>query len=74
MIQEAVNKAVAEYELWQKSKLNRDINPSQLISKIMTTGARRVALDTPVYTALDKTKVAVAQSITVSFGGIEDGF
>ena len=74
LIQEAVNKAVAEYELWQKSKLNRDINPSQLISKIMTTGARRVALDAPVYTALDKTKVAVAQSITVSFGGIEDGF
>jgi len=72
-IQASVTTAIAAYVLWQKSKLGRDINPSELILRIMAAGAKRVAVTTPVYTALGATSVAVAGTITATYGGIENG-
>lgn len=71
-IQSAVSSAVAAYELWQKAKLGRDINPSELIARIMAAGAKRVAVTAPVFTKLEQTQVAICASTKVELGGIED--
>ena len=73
-IQKAVAAAVADYELWQKSKLGRDINPSELIRMVMSAGALRVEVTQPQHTVLTGSQVAIAGSdATVTFGGLEDG-
>lgn len=72
-IQEKVNEAVNDYITWQKSKLGRDINPSELIARIMAAGAKRVDITSPVFTAITKEQVAVANNVTVTYGGLEDG-
>ena len=53
-------------------KLGRDINPSELIRLVMQAGAKRVTVTAPVFTALDKTQVAIADEVTVDMGGFED--
>lgn len=72
-IQQAVNNAVSEYVVWQKSKIGRSINPSELVRKVMQAGAKRVEVTSPVYTDLNDTQVAVEGSISVTYGGLEDG-
>ncbi len=72
VIQDAVNKAVESYALWQKSKLGRHINPSELISKIMNAGALRVEVVSPVYTPITDLQVAQDANINVTFGGLAD--
>jgi len=73
-IQKAVAAAVADFELWQKSKLGRDINPSELIRMVMSAGALRVEVTQPQHTVLTGSQVAIADSeATVTFGGLEDG-
>lgn len=71
-IQEAVNKAVSDYVVWQKSRLGRDINPSELIARIMAAGALRVSITEPVFTVLQRTEVAKEEDISIIFGGLAD--
>ena len=71
-IQASVTAAVDNYVAWQKEKLGRDINPSELIRLVMQAGAKRVTVTAPVFTALDKTQVAIADEVTVNMGGFED--
>ena len=72
-IQQAVTNAVNDYVLWQKSRLGRDVNPSELIVRIMAAGAKRVHVTHPVFTNLTLSQVAVAGSIAANYGGLEDG-
>ncbi|MDR7867603.1 MAG: baseplate J/gp47 family protein [Sporomusaceae bacterium] len=72
-IQAAVEQAVADWVLWQKSKLGRDINPSELNRRMVNAGGKRVLIASPAYTALLKSQVAVAGTVAASFGGFEDG-
>jgi phage-related baseplate assembly protein len=71
-IQEAVNKAVNDYVTWQKAKLGRDINPSELIARVMAAGAKRTNVVSPLFTELTSAQVAIADTITVTYGGLED--
>lgn len=71
-IQAAVENAVDEYLLWQKQKLGRDINPSELIARIVAAGAKRVIVTAPVFTTLTATQVAQEGTVNVKLGGIED--
>ena len=70
-IQQQVKEATEEYALWQKSKLGRDLNPSELIRRIMMAGAKRVSVSEPAYKVVNETEVAVAGTVYVSFGGLE---
>jgi len=70
-IQTAVAAAVEEYRLWQRTSLGRDINPSRLIELIMTAGARRVEVTSPVYTVLTDEQVAQENSVIINYGGLE---
>lgn len=73
VIQSQVNQAISDYQLWQKSKLGRDIDPSELITRIKNAGAKRVAVTLPAYQALDTYQVAQeSANITNTYGGLED--
>jgi phage-related baseplate assembly protein len=71
-IQSAVNQAIEDYKVWQKSKLGRAIDPSELIYKMKAAGAKRVVVTFPVYTAIAAYQVATEGTITVNYGGLED--
>lgn len=71
-IQAAVSAAVAAYQLWQRSKLGRDINPSELISRVMAAGALRVTVTEPVYKTMSATQVALAGTTAMTYGGLAD--
>lgn len=71
-IQEAVQAAVADYLVWQRT-IGRDINPSKLVALVMAAGAKRVTVTAPVYTTVDAIKVsALSGNTTISYGGLED--
>ena len=72
-IQSAVNTAVNEWILWQKSKLGRDINPSELMHRVINAGAKRAVINSPVFTVLNQWHVAQENLINITFGGLEDG-
>lgn len=69
-IQQAVNKAVEDYILWQKTKLGRDINPSELIARVKEAGAHKINVISPAtYQEVIDTAVAIAGEPTVTYGG-----
>lgn len=71
-IQADVDTAVSIYNTWQTEKIGRDINPSYLIQKVMEAGAKRVIVESPVFTVLDGSTVARTGTVTVTYGGVED--
>lgn len=71
-IQEAVTNAVSQYVMWQKSKLGRDIDPSKLYELMVQAGARKVTVTAPVIKQLQRTELAVAEDVTVTFLGGAD--
>lgn len=71
-IQENITAAVSAYNIWQTSKIGRDINPSYLIQKVMEAGAKRVSVISPTHTVLSDDKIAKTGTVTVTYGGIED--
>lgn len=72
IIRANVAAAVDEFVAWTKAKIGRDINPSELIRKIIVAGAKRVTVTSPEFTVLDKTQIAIADNVTVQYGGTED--
>lgn len=73
-IQQAVEKAVNDFAVWQKSKLGRDINRTELYYRVRSAGAKRCTITSPAeHQEINNDAVAVADSITVTFGGLEDG-
>lgn len=80
IIQQNVDTAVNEYATWQRSVMGRDINPSELIRRVMEAGAKRVSVVSPVFTAVKNgsqedgftVEIAVLGSKTVTYGGVED--
>lgn len=71
-ISTAVAAAVAEYKAWQKEKLGRAIDPSELIYKMKAAGASRVVVASPAYAALTNIQVAKDGTVAINYGGIED--
>lgn len=72
VIQQEVDKAKNDYITWQKSKLGRNINPSELIRKLMVAGASRVDVISPTFQVLDIHQIAIPSTVTLTYGGIED--
>lgn len=80
-ISAAVESAVNNFVLWTKSKIGRDINITELHSRILAAGVKRADIKIPQYTQIlegDNTKkvvdpiqLAVAENITITYGGIE---
>jgi len=72
-IQQAVTEAVNAYIQWQKTKLGRDITPSVLVDYVQSVeGVKRVSVASPVYQKVDPWQVAREETVTVTYGGLED--
>lgn len=71
-IQAAVADAVDGFVAWQSAKLGRDVNPSELICRIMKAGAKRVEVNAPAFQVLEPTQVALAAAKAVKLGGVEN--
>lgn len=72
IIQQNVTKALNDYKKWQSEKMGRDINPSKLGELLMNAGIKRVEIKSPVFTQIEDNAVAILNSETVIYGGVED--
>ena len=72
-LQAAVSEAVTGWVTWQRSKLGRDINPSELNHRMIAAGAKRTEITSPSFRVLKASELAIPSTITVTFGGLEDG-
>jgi len=71
-LQEQVEAAIDNYITWQRSKINRDINPSELTAKAIQAGAKRIDIVSPSYTTINNSNVAVVNTKNITYGGLED--
>lgn len=62
--------AVDQYKTWQCKKLGRAINPDDLRKFILNAGAIRIDMTSPVYTVVNKSHVAKAGTVTLTYGGL----
>ncbi len=70
-IENASTGAIKKYRDWQKAALGRAINPDYLRQLVLNAGACRITLTAPVYSTVDETHVAIDQTVTVTYGGLE---
>ena len=70
-IEQAAEQAVQDYILWQRSKLGRDINPSELIYRLRAAGVKRVYLRHPEFRALTDIELAIPTEIRAAYMGLE---
>lgn len=70
-IQAKVEAAVDEYASWQR-KMGRDINPTELVFRVRSAGAKRVKLTSPADIVIGKTQLPKLGQRTVTYGGLED--
>ena len=68
-----VNAAADAWVLWQKSALGRDINPSELVHRMVEAGAKRVEVVSPEFRVLEDWQVGIAENIVVNYAGLERG-
>jgi len=71
-IQAAVQEAYAGWLLWQQSAIGRDINPSELTTRLVNAGAKRAAVTEPAFTSLKRDQSARLYLSALSYGGVED--
>ena len=72
IIRQKVENAVAEFVSWQKSKIGRDINKTELEYKIRAAGAKRVEIAEPVFAVVEENQVAVCENQNIFFAGLEN--
>lgn len=70
-IQAAVITAVNTFTSWTQSKIGRDIIPDQITANIIGAGAKRVVITSPAFTTVADTSIAVAMTVTVTYGGLD---
>lgn len=72
MIQTQAENAIEEYELWQASKVGRDINPDELIARLNNVGVKRAEVREPVFRVIGKTAKARCTGVNIVYGGLEN--
>jgi phage-related baseplate assembly protein len=72
-IVKSVQNAISEWELWQRTALGRDINPSELNHRMVAAGAKRTEITTPTFMPLSYKQVGITGAKEVLYGGLEDG-
>ena len=72
-LQTAIGEAVTGWVTWQRSKLGRDLNPSELNHRMIAAGAKRTEIISPAFKILKASELAIPSKVTLTFGGLEDG-
>lgn len=71
-IKAAVEEAVESYKAWQSGAIGRDINPNELVSRMMQAGAKRVVVTAPAAATIGSTDIGNCATTTLTYGGLED--
>lgn len=71
-IESQVTQAYEEFIVWQKSKLGRDINPSELIACLKNAGAYKINVNDMTYLEVSKIQIAKEQHVSLTFMGLTD--
>lgn len=71
-IQSSVESAKDTYINWQKTKIGRDINPDALTEFVRAAGGKRAVIESPVFSVIPETSIAMENDIEFIYGGIED--
>ncbi|MER2153619.1 MAG: baseplate J/gp47 family protein [Solibacillus sp.] len=71
-IQANVQQAYNDYLIWQRSKMGRDVDLSELVARLKTAGASRVNIDSLMFIEIDHKSVAQAGSEQLVFGGFSE--
>lgn len=66
-----IETAIQTYVAWQKEAIGRDINPSELIRRMMEAGAKRVEIKHPVFKSVQHTELAQCSNQSIGYGGLE---
>ena len=72
VIQESIEAAKDTYLSWQRTKIGRDINPDALTEFVRAAGGKRIMIESPVFTMIPETSVAIEDTVEFIYGGIED--
>jgi phage-related baseplate assembly protein len=68
-----IEQAINDYVSWQKGKLGRDINPTEIYYRIRDAGAKYADIRSPAGRIIvADNEMAVAETISVAYGGLED--
>ena len=67
-----IQAAIADYKLWQRSKLGRGIDPGELYARIQAKGGRRIIVEPNDYVPIADEQVAKDRDVIVTFGGFVD--
>ncbi len=70
-ITSAVSSAVNDWIQWERQSLGRDINPSELTHRVLSAGAKRCEVRSPVFRVLKDWEVGMCTSQSVVYGGLE---
>nr|WP_294490738.1 baseplate J/gp47 family protein [uncultured Anaerosporobacter sp.] len=71
-IQQDVENAVNSFIEWQKIKIGRDINDTELVALIKAAGAKRCIVNSPIFKAIGDKEIAKLSTRTVTYGGMEN--
>ena len=69
-IKTAVDAAINDFIGAQKAQLGGNLNPDDLRKAILIAGGYRIDITEPAYTELQPQEVAVAGTVTVTYGGL----
>lgn len=72
-IANSVEIAINDFVKWQRARLGRDINPSELNRRIINAGAKRCEIESPNFRVLLPYQLAAASGILITYGGLEEG-
>lgn len=71
-VQSNIEEAFQQFLYWQKTKIGRDINPSELVYKLRMAGAKRVEVTLPTHTIIEGIEIAQDRTVNLAFGGLEN--
>ncbi|MGP7817780.1 baseplate assembly protein [Niallia sp. 01092] len=71
-MQEIVQEVCDEYILWQKSKLGRSIDASELIARLKNAGISRIIINSEQFKKIEKNQVAWPGNVLLNYGGLID--
>lgn len=72
IIRSQVEEAFQEYLDWQRSKLGRDVDLSELIARLKQAGASRVSVNSTMFIEVAKNQVAKETVANLTYRGITD--
>lgn len=72
IISQQVSDAFNNYLTWQREKIGRDVDLSELIAKLKAAGASRVSVNSAMFVEIDETAVAKENITTLTYRGISE--